>query len=68
MRKKTSRPLDPQDALVILKEFYKEVRKEIKKSEKTRIRIEEESDTTGSLIFICSGFNLAFRVTEGGAV
>jgi len=67
MESKTSRALDPKEALEILKDFYLEVKKEIKKSEHTRIKIEDESDTTGSLHFFCDGFNLSFIVREGGA-
>lgn len=68
MKKKTSRALDPKEALTILKTFYLEVKKEIQKSNETRIQLEGEDDQTASLHFICDGFNLSFIIKEGGTV
>lgn len=64
MKTKTSRVLNPNEAIEILKAFYHEVKKEIKKSDETRIRLNED-DPTASLEFICDGFDLSFTVKKG---
>lgn len=66
MKTKTSRVLNPNEALEILKAFYHEVKKEIKKSDETRIRLKDEDDRTSSLEFICDGFDLSFTLKQGG--
>ena len=59
--------IDSQSALTILRHFYIECRKELKKNETidTSYRMEE---TACSLHFICDGFNLSFNVKEGDVV
>jgi len=55
--------IDAHDALLILKDFSAECRKEFRKLLNVNTR-----DEISSLHFICTGFNLYMIVKEGGAV
>lgn len=57
--------IDVQDALMILKDFITECRKELRKLEKVQTSI-TEGDEIYSLHFNATGFDLKFIVKEGG--
>lgn len=60
-----TKSFDQKTALQILKEFYTEARKEIKGNTLVSLNTSEQS---GSLNFICDGFNLSLQFTEGGVI
>ena len=60
-----TKSFDSKTALLILKQFYTEVKKEIKKNERAVVSA-QSSDDHCNLKFICDGFNLEFSYQEGG--
>ena len=62
-----SKEVDAKSALEVLRDFYLEARRELKKSAKVMAngRVTEDA---ASLRFVADGFDLELKFREGGAV
>lgn len=54
---------DTTTSLVILKEFYQQAKKELKKNDQSTVNF-RNSNTATHLTFYCEGFNLELKFSE----